>query len=65
MEPGASDHMISSITRLVNYKPCKENIGITVADGLMCKAEGRGDMEFSGSKLKLILYVSDLKCNLR
>lgn len=55
---------MSSTIGLINYKPWEENVGITVADGSMCKAVGQVDIEFSSLKLKLVLYVLDLKCNL-
>jgi len=64
VDTGAIDHMTSSTIELINYKPREGNIGITMADGSMCKAVGRGDMECSSLQLKSVLYVTDLKCNL-
>lgn len=39
VDTGASNHMTSSSTGISNYKPCKENVGITLADGFVCTAE--------------------------
>ena len=64
VDSGASDHMTSFTIKFMNYKPCKESIGIVVANGSMCKAAGRGDMKSSGLKLNSVLYVPNLKCNL-
>jgi len=59
-----SDHMTSSKIGFDNYQPCKKNVGITVADGSMCTATGKGDMELNGLKLNSVLHVPNLQCNL-
>ena len=64
MDTGVSDHMISSNTGFNNYQPCKENVGITIADESMCTTTKRGDMELNGLKLNSVLYVPNLQCNL-
>ncbi|KAG8375958.1 hypothetical protein BUALT_Bualt09G0013300 [Buddleja alternifolia] len=36
VDTGASDHMTGSNSRMSNYEPCREKVGITVADGTIC-----------------------------
>lgn len=60
----ASNHMCGSSASLFNYCPCHEDIGITVANGSLCKAARRGDNMVFGVPLKYAFYVSQLHCNL-
>ena len=64
MDTSAFDYMISSNVGFNNYKPCKENVGITIADGSMCTTTRREDIKFNGLKLNYVLHVPNLQCNL-
>jgi len=64
VDTSAFDHMTSSNTGFSNYKPCKENVGIIVANGSMGTTTGRGDMKLNGLKLNYVIHVPNLQYNL-
>lgn len=61
---GASDHVTGSIDTLSTYGACDRNINISVGNGIVSLAIGQGTAYLSNLKLKSVLYVPKLKCNL-
>jgi len=64
IDTGASDHMIGSIEVLSTFEPCSQGLTISMANDTIAIAQGRGTAYVAGLKLKLVLYVPNLKCNL-
>lgn len=56
--------MTGSLKVLLAYKPCSQGLTISMADGTTIIAQGKGITSVAGLKLKSVLYVSNLKCNL-
>ncbi|XP_022856635.1 uncharacterized protein LOC111377743 [Olea europaea var. sylvestris] len=47
IDSGASDHMTGDKTQLIEFKPCKENHLVKIADGSISKVEGYGSVTIS------------------
>ena len=63
-DTGASDHMACSTCSMTEYTLCDNPINILMADGTTSPAKGHGTVCISGLKLKSILHVPGLRCNL-
>ena len=61
---GALDHMTGSPEVLSAYKLCSQGLTISMANGTTVIAQGKGTTSVASLKLKSVLYVPNLKCNL-
>jgi len=64
VDTGASDHMANSETLMTYYTLGTLPINISMADGITSPAMGFGKICVSSLRLKLVLHVPGLKCNL-
>jgi len=64
IDTGASDHMTDDHEILSNFKSYDQNITVFMADGTNFLVQGRGIAYVVGLRLELVLYVSNLRCNL-
>lgn len=64
VDTGVSDHMASSASYMTKYMPCTTSIEISMADGTISPVMGFGTICISGLKLKSVLHVPSLQCNL-
>jgi len=64
IDKGASYHMTGSLELLSAYEPCSQGLTMSMADGTIAMAQGKGTAIVAGLNLKSVLYVLDLKYNL-
>jgi len=57
---GASNHMNGSLQVLSAYKPCDQGLSISMVDGTIAMAQGKGTVNVGGLKLQLVLFVPNL-----
>jgi len=60
----ASDHISSLANSMMDYTPCNTTIDISMVDGTISLALGFGAVCLSKLKLKYVLHVPGLQCNL-
>jgi len=64
IDTGASNHMTRSKLFFEKFQPQNKELTVLMADGSMSTVKGHGSICVAGLKLKTVLYVPSLTCNL-
>lgn len=64
IDTGASDHLTGSLNLFSNFESCDKPISVSMDDGTISFAKGKGAAVIGGLILKSVLYVPNLQCNL-